>query len=295
MAEQKIQFRKIRDFGENLGDTFLFIKSNLRSLLISVLTICAVFMLAQAIFNQINQSRAFGIFDQFRRGFNNDPYRSFNYVFTPEYVLAILCTWFSHIALQVTLAAYIKTYVIGESVAPSVEQIWDVFRRYYLRVLLYSIPIFLLVAIGFIFCIAPGVFLAVVLMPFTMVVVVEESNFGIAFNRCFQLVKDNFWISIAIYIVAAMIYYFCTFAVGAAIGVLVLIMTYLTARSLATAMGILTSILNVFSGILYIIFFVSVSFQYFSLVEKKDATGILQRIDQIGSSGDNVDNAEKQY
>jgi len=128
-----------------------------------------------------------------------------------------------------------------------------------------------------------------------MVVVVEESNFGIAFNRCFQLVKDNFWISIAIYIVAAMIYYFCTFAVGAAIGVLVLIMTYLTARSLATAMGILTSILNVFSGILYIIFFVSVSFQYFSLVEKKDATGILQRIDQIGSSGDNVDNAEKQY
>ena len=29
MAEEKVVFRKVRDFGENMNDTFLFIKQNL--------------------------------------------------------------------------------------------------------------------------------------------------------------------------------------------------------------------------------------------------------------------------
>src|ERR1700733_13386087 len=218
MAEPKIEFRKIRDFGENLSDTFLFIKANIKALLASLLAICAIIMLAQAICSGIYQSRFFGIFDQLRKGLTDDPYQKFSDIFTIEYFLTILCAWLTHIAMQVTLASYLKVYVTQGTGTPSVEQVWNIFRRNFLKIFLYSIPIFLLTAVGFIFCIAPGVFLAVVFVPFAMIVVIEDANFGYAFRRCFDIVKDNFWISFAIYIVAGMVYYFCTLIVSVGVG-----------------------------------------------------------------------------
>jgi hypothetical protein len=293
MAEPKIEFRKIRDFGENLSDTFLFIKENIKSLLASLLAICAVIMLAQAVCSGIYQSRFFSIFDQLRKGLNDDPYQKFTDIFTFEYFLTILCAWLSHIAIQVTLASYIKVYVTEGNGAPRVEQVWNVFRRNFLKIFLYSIPIFILTAVGFIFCFAPGVFLAVVFVPFAIIVVVEDANFGYAFKRCFDIVSDNFWISLAIYVVAGMVYYFCTLIVGVGVGLVVAVFSFLSTRSVGTTVGILSSVLNIFSEFFYIIFFVSAAFQYFTLIEKKDGAGILERIDQIGTSQANLDNLEK--
>jgi hypothetical protein len=293
MAEPKIEFRKIRDFGENLSDTFLFIKANIKSLLASLLTICAIIMLAQAIISGIYQSRFFGIFDQLRNGLTDDPYQKFTDIFTIEYFLTILCAWLSHIAMQVTLASYLKVYVTKGNGTPRVEEVWNIFRRNFLKILLYSIPIFIMTAVGFIFCFAPGVFLAVVFVPFAMIVVIEDTNFGYAFRRCFDIVKDNFWISLAIYLVAVMVYYFCTLIVGVGVGLVVAVFSFLSTHSVGTTVGILSSVLNIFSEIFYIIFFVSAAFQYFSLIEKKDGTGILERIDQIGSSRADLDNLEK--
>jgi hypothetical protein len=295
MAEQEIEFRKIREFGDNLSDTFLFIRKNIRPLLISVLAICGVIMLAQAIFNGIYQSRLFSVFDQFRRGIYDSQYRNFSNIFTMEYFLSILCAWLTHISMQTTLAAFIKLYVGQGNVVPSVEHVWEVFRRNFLKVFFYTIPVFLLTIVGFIFCIAPGVFLAVVLIPFPMILVIEDRGFGYAFNRCFEIIKDNFWISLGTYIVSGMIYYFSVLVVSAVVGMVIGLMTFLTTRSLGTTAGILTSVLNVFSGTFYIIFFVSAAFQYYNLVERRDGTGILQRIDKIGSPGDNFDNIDKQY
>jgi hypothetical protein len=295
MAEQKIEFRKIRDFGENISDTFLFIKNNIRGLLLSILAICAVLMLAVAIFNGIYQSRFFNVFDQLRKGLYDAQYNSFNSIFTPEYFLTILFTWLSYVALQVTLASYIKVYVFQEGVAPRVEQVWDVFKRNFLRVFLFSIPVTLLTLAGFIFCIAPGIFLSVVFVPFGMILVIEDADFGYAFNRCFEIIKDNFWISLGTYIVAGMIYYFSGAIVGVVVGLVVGVFTFLTTDSVGTTAGILSSILNMFSSLFYIIFFVSAALNYFNLVEKRDGTGILNRIDRIGTSSGEMNDKEKQY
>ena len=279
----------MREFGENLNDTFVFIRQNFKSLLGPFFAICGVFMLAQAVFNGMYQSTVFsGIFDQL---FNGRPSYSagtqpFEHVFNGTYFLMILFTVLTFVAMPVTLGAYIKFYVENDGAQPTLEQVWALFKKYFFKMFLYSIPLYLLVVIGFVFCIAPGVWLAVTLAPFTLVVMIEDQNFSGAFYRCIDIVKDNFWISFGIYLVAGIIYKFSSGIVSVVVGLIAGVLTYFSTRSVGTTAGIVTSFLNIFSFVFYIIFFVSLALHYFNLVERRDGTGILNRIDTIGSTDD---------
>ena len=86
------------------------------------------------------------------------------------------------------------------------KEVWQEFVKYFFKVFFYSIPIVLLILVGVLFCILPGVYLWVVLMPFEMVLVLEEKTFGDTWSRCFTIIKEHFWPSLAIYVVAYAIY-----------------------------------------------------------------------------------------
>jgi hypothetical protein len=295
MAEQKIELRKIRDFGENINDTFLFIRQNFKPLLANFFAICGIFMLAHAIFNGIYQSRVFGIFDEVRKGVTFRNNSDFYEVFTPEYFLAILLGLLSYIAMRVVVCVYVKFYLQNKGAKPAIADIWALFIKYYLRVFIYSIPLFILVVIGSVFCLAPGIYLMVVLTPFDMVLIIEDQGFTATFNRCFAIIRGNFWISFAIYLVAGIIYTFSGTIVGMVVGVIVGLGTYFTTNNVGTTAGMVTSLLNVFSGVFYIIFAVSTALQYFNLVERHDGTGILQRVEAMGDNENDFDHIQEQY
>ena len=75
MAEQKVELRKIRDFSDNLNDTFLYIRQNLKPLLTSFLGIAGVFMLTAAIIQGLYQNEVGGVFQDIFKGGRS---RSFN-------------------------------------------------------------------------------------------------------------------------------------------------------------------------------------------------------------------------
>jgi len=294
MVEQKIEFRKVRDFGENLSDTFLFLRQNFGSLVKSFFAIGGVFMLGYAIFNGIYQSRAFGIFDQLRKGMvtrEND----ITSIVTPEYLITLLLALLFYVSMRVVLASYVKFYTENNNTKPRIEDVWNIFRKYFLKVFIFNIPVFLLMCIGFVLCIAPGVWLAVVFVPFDIILVVEGLSFGDAFQRCFTIVNQNFWISLATYIVAGLIYWFSTAIVGVFVGVIIGLSAYFTTNNIGATAGIVTSILNIFSSVFYFIFFVSAALHYFNLVERHDGTGILQRIENMGTKKDDFDNIQENY
>ena len=296
MVEEKVRFRKVREFGENLNDTFLFIRQNFKPLLLSFFAICGVFMLGKAIFSGIYQSRSFGIFDQFSmraRSGRADPWGT---IFSAEYFIYILFALASYVAMKVVLAAYIKYYVENNGAQPSIENVWEIFKKYFFRILIYSIPIFLLMCVGFVFCLIPGIYLLVVFTPFDIILVMEDCSFSDAFNRCFTLVKENFWISFAIYFIAGIIYYIATLIISVGVGAIVGAATYVTTKDVGTTAGMVTSFLNLFAGVFYIIFFVSAALQYFNLAELHDGTGILQQIESIGGEPNtisDIDNGEE--
>ena len=299
MAEQKIELRKIRDFGENINDTFVFLRQNLKPLLRSFFAICGIFMLGQAIFNGMYQSHSLGgvLQDLFsgraRTGrSNSNPYAA---IFSFEYFMVIIFMLLTFASMKVVLGAYLKFYLENDGQQPGIEDIWMLYRKYFFKVFFYSIPVGLLTITGCVFCLFPGVYLWVVFVPFTFVIMIEDADFSTAFSRCFEIIKENFWTAFAIYLVAFIIYYISSGIISVVVGLVIGLAAYFTTKDIGATVGIATSFLNIFSFTFYIIFFISAALQYFSLIEQRDGTGILNRIDSIGTGKNNFDNIEEQY
>lgn len=292
MAEQKIELRVVRDFSQNINDTLVFIKQNLKPLVGSFIGIAGVFMLSCSIFSGLYQSQFGDIFKQIL----SSPGKQVNTfeMFGTNYFLLIIFSLVNIIAMQTAITAYMKVYS-NKSELPVFDEVWAEFKKYFLPILLYSIPIYLIIILGMFFCLAPGIYFGVVLIPFPIVVMVEDASFGTAFNRCFQIIKQNFWPSLGIYLVTYLIYSFSAGIISAVVTVISGLLAYFTTKDITTTIGIATSTLSIFSYIFYVVFYVSVVLHYFSLVEKLDGSGILQRIEKMGSSDSDFNNIKEQY
>jgi len=277
-----------------MNDTFVFIKQNLKPVTISFLGISGIFMLAAAIIQGIYQNEMGGIFEQILKGTTTSSPLPLE-LFSSTYFLVGLFAWINIIAMRVTLIAYVKVYESKDGETPTMPEVWGEFKKYFLKVLVYSIPVILLIFIGFVFCIAPGFYLLVVLMPFEIVLMVENKGFSEAFSRCYVIIKENFWQSFGIYLVAYLIYSFTSGIIGGVIALITGAISYFTTKDITASVALVTSILNIFSFVFYIIFFISAILNYYSLAEKFDGTGILRRLNNLGGSNNNFNNTEEQY
>jgi hypothetical protein len=295
MAQQKVELRKVRDFTDNLNDTFLFIRQNLKPLIAAFLGIAGVFLLTAAIVNGVYQSQTTGnLFKQIFTG-RVEANESISY-FGWYYVLVVLFAWLNYNAMTVVVIAYMKLYEQNGGIAPTVEDVWREFRQHFLTVAFYTIPIFLLIVVGMILCLVPGIYLAVVLAPFPIILAIENESFGGAFNRCFTIIKENFWVSFGIYAVMYLIYYFSAAIISVMVSVFAGLISYFTTKNINTTVGVVSSILNIFSFVFFIVFYVSVVLQYYNLTERYDGTGILRRLDSMGeNTGGHTNAIEEEY
>lgn len=292
MAQQKVELRRTRDFSQNLNDTFQFIRENFKPLISSFFLIAGIFMLANSIVSGLYQSRMSYLFTQIfsGRGGSFPVYNAFN----SNYLLVGLFGWLNITAMQVAIISYIRAYELRDGQTPEMGEVWDVFKKNYIKVLFYNIPVFLLTLIGFLFCLFPGVYFAVVLAPFAIIVVLENKSFSDAFSRCFEIIRNNFWNSLGIYFLVYLIYSFSSGIISVIVGGISGVLSYLTTRDIGTTIGIITSVLSIFSFVFYIIYYVSVSLHYYNLVEKTDGTGILKRLDKLGDRND-FNNIQEDY
>jgi hypothetical protein len=294
MAEQKVELRKIRDFSDNLNDTILFIRQNFKPLLTSFLSTAGIFMLISAILNGLYQSQ-FGVI--FQQIFSRSTPRQISpgEMFNANYFLVLIFAWLNYVAMHVAVISYIKVYEIKNGETPAIAEVWDVFKRYFLKVFFYSIPIALLIGLGLILCIIPGIYLWTVFVPFSIILIIEDESFGGAYDRCFKLIKNNFWISLGIYFLTYLIAFFSSSIISVVIGGVAGLISYFTTKNINATVGIVTSILDIFGLIFYIVFYLSVCLHYFNLVEKYDGTGMMRKLDSIGGNDQNFDNTQEQY
>ena len=294
MAEQKVELRKIRNFSDNLNDTILFIRQNLKPLLACFMGIAGIFMLTSAVLAGIYQSQWGSVFQAILNRRNPDAVAPVN-LFNWNYFLVLIFGWLNYVAMQVTVISYIKVYEVKNGETPVISEVWFVFKRYFFKVFFYSIPIFLLTVLGCIFCLVPGIYLGVVFVPFSVILIMEDQTFGEAFNRCFRLIKNNVWISLGIYFLTYLISAFSGGIISLIVGGIAGLISYFTTGNLNATIGIVTSILGIFRFIFYIVFYVSVCLHYFNLAEKYDGTGMMRKLDSIGGNDQNFDNIQEQY
>jgi len=290
MAQQKIQLRKVRDFGENFSDTFQFIRQEFKPLLISFALVAGIFMLINAILAGIFQKQALSVLDDMLKGVIYER----TVIFTPTYFILIGVSIISMAAMRTVVSVYMKYYDENET-SPTVQEVWAGFAKYFLRVFLFSIPRYVLIIIGFVFCFAPGVYILVVLMPYSFVIVSENESFGESFGRCFDIIKENFWISFAIYLIAFFIFSVSSGIIGFTVSAIAGLASYFTTKEISSTLAIVTSVLSIIQYFFYIIFFVSAALHYYNLVETRDGTGLAKRLENLGSNINPNAGIEEQY
>lgn len=299
MAEKKTELRKIRDFGGNLSDTFDFIRQYFRPLMIAFLGIAGVFILMMGVMEGIMQSNVFSNLRMLRsQGGEGLPLISaflYSSYLSMPFLMNVVSIWIGYTAMLVVIVAFMKYVDQHSGEAPGFEEVWKIFRRYFPRMLLYMIPVILMIATGTLLCVVPGILLSVLLVPFGWVVVTEDAGLSVAITRCFDLTRDHFWISLAVYMVSTLIYFFASFSIGMVGGMISLLAGYLTNRDISSTIGTLNAVLRIFGFLFYVIFLVSAGLHYYNLVERLDAVGISRRIEDIGTRRNGDQDREENY
>ena len=109
------------------------------------------------------------------------------------------------------------------------------------------------------------------------------------------LVKENFWISFAVYLVCFIIFSMSSGIVSFIISVITGAVSYFTTKKIETTVPIVTAVMNLIQYIFYIIFFISAGLHYYNLVEIRDGTGLARRLENLGDNINPNTNIEEQY
>jgi len=291
----KIEFKKRRDFGQIINDTFAFIRQNFKSLITIYLIFCGLFVLGGMLSMLLQQYKTVNMFNNvdLNSGARNV---SFTDRFGFEYILAILFSLASYASTVVAILSYIAIYVQKGNQTPTTDEVWGYFKYYFLKVFGSSLLLSLMVGVGLLFCLLPGLWL----IPFVSVVfpimIMENGSFGYSFNRSFKLVKDNFWLTFGTLIIVYIIVYACMTVVILPTTLLSMIGLFSHNKpEMSLVFTMLTTVLQYLCQAFTIIPMVTIALIYFNLLEEKENTGLMERISNFGNTEKPIDTRPEEY
>lgn len=304
-SDEAIEFRQARDAGDVLNITFQFLRQNGVKLGKSLLFYVAPAMaLATALNTQLQAEML-------------DPDSVFGVnlgLLGLVYLLGLLAS-----VLAVTVVyGYIILYQDYGPDGFDLKDVWHVTRVRFLRILgtmffliflgilaymILAIPMALLIgaaatlggagAVGAILITILLVlfflgFIAYFAVPLSLIFPMrmrESVGAWEATARCFKLVKNYWWTTFAVLFVAFLVYLVLSIAVGLPYYIMSFsggLMTLEGDGPPVTGMLIFFSVIaSVGGALLYSVPLTATAFQYFSLVERKERTGLLERIDAM--------------
>lgn len=292
-----IEFKKKRELGDVLSDTFAFLRTQFKPFFSVFFKIVGPYLLITMICLALYMYFAGNSFNNILLGStgSNLEAESFATMFVVG-VLYFVSLLVVYVMSQSTTLHYIKSYANGNGQINFDEIKSDVYKKFG-SFLGLGFLVAISVLVGFMFCFIPGIYLWVPLTLAFSILVFNNKGASEAYSDSFALVKDEWWI---------------TFATMIVIGIIVGIANY--AFSIPTQiyqfaqMGILSgevdaeSMTNIFQDpvflflnmistlaqfLLNLISVIAGAFIYFNLNEKKNFTGTYERIKGLGETPEN--------
>jgi len=292
--QEKVEFKKVRDFGQVINDTFSFIRQNLKPLIKTYFIFCGLFVLAGMLSMLMQQYKAVNLVNSIGNGSTRN--LGFGAQFGVEYFLALLFSLASYASMSVAILSYITLYVQKGNQIPTNDEVWAYFKYYFFRVFSSSILLILMLTVAFLFCLIPGFYLFPFVAMMLPIMVIENGTLGYSFGRSFKIIKDNFWVTFGTLIVVWIIIYAC-------MSFIVLPTTLLSMMGLfsqktphmSLTFSMITTILQSLCQVFTIIPIVTITLSYFSLVEQKESTGLMERIAHFGKTEKPIDTRPEEY
>lgn len=275
MEKQSIDFRKIRDFGNILADTFAFIRQEFKPLFKAIMIYAGPFILLSAIVIGYYQSdfmdmayyiKGFQIADFFEKIFFN-------------LALFLSTSVLSYTMIILTIYSYIKLYNEKERTGVEINEIGKLIAKNFLKVFGANILVLLIIGSGTLFCILPGIYLGTSLSLIFAILIIEDMSFGNAFSKSFSYTHFQWWwmllLLIVIYLIVGVAAYLFTvpqIILSFVYGFKIIKNGVEGQGSMKDIVLMVTTFTTFMNSLLGCIPFIAIAFQYFSIVERKKQT-----------------------
>lgn len=294
MQNNYINFKKERDLGAIISDTFKFIREEYKTIFRLYLKHVGWLLLLVIAASTYYQYQSLRVSSDFT--FVNGP-QKFLLDFISNTGISLLLVFLSSIAYSAlsftTINSIIKSYIKNEGEVKD-DEVSSYIGQFFSTTLGSFIAYSVLIFIGFLLCILPGIYLFVPLTLIFPIIVFQEKSFSEAFTECFKLIKQNWWISFATLVIISILIWLISSLFQIPIIVMSAMETLTSikdgAESPSTAnlasnwiYMTLYVVASLAQYILGLVTLISVAFIYFNLNEFHNKTGTLEDIDRIGS------------
>ncbi len=295
-----IELSKPRDFGEIVNDTFTFIKQNFKPLIKCFFTFCGFFLLVGAVFSCLQQVQTIDALNS-ANAYGTETATGFSGLRTLglDYLLAMAFLFLTIATAEITVFCYLSLYKEKGNVPPAVAEVWGYMKYYFMRSFTALILIYIMLVIGFVLCLVPGLWLYPIFALILPVMIFENTTFGYAFSHCFRLIKDFWWVTFGAIVISGIIGILCAGVVAmpaSLANMIVMLVNIKRGVRFSVGLTIAASVLQHLAYVFYIIPMIATALCYFNLTEVKEGTSILNRIEGFGKEElPGTDLSEEQY
>lgn len=295
MTKKAIDFKQERDFGDLFNATFSFISQEFKRLATAILYFVAPFFLFAAIaltVFSIKSQEMMQSVAQTQTG-KPDPFAIFSVMgsLSGYLTFAMVIGVMAYSMLFSTVYGYIKLYVQNGSEGFTMNDVWGQSTKYFLNFMVATFLIGLVVMVGFVFCLLPGIYFGVALCIVPSIMIFEEVSFLPAFRRSMKLINKNWWQTFAVMIVTTIIIYVLMFFISIPdflYGFKTVFANIKSGQSITTDLPIsyyvINTITQLFTQMLMVIPVVITAFIYYSTVEKVEKPSLMEKIAQINDN-----------
>jgi hypothetical protein len=295
--KQPLELRKTRDFGQVINDSFTFLRENFKPLFKSLVIICGLFVLIGTVTSVFQYMSMMGLYTGRMNFDTSNTYEVSSYTYS--YFLTAFFNGVVLLLLEVCIhlvtLAYISVYLQKGNQTPTFEEVWGYFKYYFFRVLGSGILLFLLIVIGCVLCFIPGIYLGNVFSLVIPIIVIENSSFSFAFNKSFQLIKDNWWFVLGVAFITYLIVGVASSFASVPLTIIPLAGKFFYQKSYTLPLLIIFSALRNILMLCYALPVIAIALCYFKLSEEKEGLGLLGRIENFGKTNDNNPTLPEEY
>jgi hypothetical protein len=284
MITREINFKKSRDFGDLLSDTFGFLKQEFKFLMKVLLIYAGPFALITAIAAAWMQK---GVFSMMGMMVSQKPMEVLA-EFGLKFLIYMSSALVSTTVLFCVIYSYINLYVDKGKDGFTPEDVWRHVGKKFFRTLWAMIVVSILFTIGFMLCFVPGIYLIVSFCLVMSVVFFEDQPLGSAMERSISLVKSDWWITFAIiiilYILMTVISYI--FMIPGTIASFFISINTLKgggSEDASLIYMILIALGTFLASFVAAVPHITFALHYYSQIEKKESPGLFNRIEQINN------------
>lgn len=282
---RKINLLSQHDFGDNYNVIINFTRQNLGAILKGMIVLIPIIMIAMIPLTMMQSE----ILEMAQSNILlSDPdyiWEFYARMLTPYTIIAYIAMLAVAFVLPLYPMCYVILYVKSEDGVVLTSDVWKMVKKVVLPLLLCSILAWIMISIGMILCIIPGIILGIFIIYYPYTYASEDSGIIGSFKRSFELVKDNWWYTFLTILVTIVIMFFVSIAFSMPNFISNIFSSLFRGSSASSILSYITYLIAYIGGLFtYIFFAIVVGVMYYNRLATVDNYTSDEQINSIGSN-----------